>query len=58
MLNYFRVMERIVDTSFSPPNDSLDLSLEDEKNLYLNAQATRATRTSTSVLKWETLAWK
>jgi hypothetical protein len=51
MLNYFRVMERIVDTSFSPPNDSQDLSLEDEKNLYLNAQATRATHTSTSVLK-------
>jgi hypothetical protein len=51
MLNYFRVMERIVDTGFSPPNDSQDLSLEDEKNVYLNAQATRATRTSTWVLK-------
>jgi hypothetical protein len=44
MLNYFWVMdptmERILDTGFSPPKDSQNLSLEDEKNLYLNAQAT------------------
>jgi hypothetical protein len=44
MLNYFWVMdpsmERIVDMGFSPPKDSENLSLEDEKNLYLNAQAT------------------
>ena len=44
MLNYFRVMdpsmERIVDAGFSPPKDTQNLSLEDEKNLYLNAQAT------------------
>jgi hypothetical protein len=44
MLNYFRVMdpiiERIVDAGFSPPKDGRNLSLEDEKNLYLNAQAT------------------
>jgi hypothetical protein len=44
MLNYFRVMdptmERIVDTGFSPPKDTQNLSLEDERNLYLNAQAT------------------
>jgi hypothetical protein len=33
-------MEHTVDTSFSPSNDSQNLSLEDEKNLYLNAQAT------------------
>jgi hypothetical protein len=33
-------MERIVDTGFSPPKDSQNLSLEDKKNLYLNAQAT------------------
>jgi hypothetical protein len=33
-------MEQIVDVSFSPPKDSQNLSLEDEKNLYLNAQAT------------------
>jgi hypothetical protein len=33
-------MEQIVDTSFSPPKDSQNLSLKDEKNLYLNAQAT------------------
>ena len=43
MLNYFRVinpcMERIVDMSFSPPKDPQKLSLEDEKNSYLNAQA-------------------
>src|SRR3954465_9158514 len=43
MLNYFRVidpcMERIVDMGFSPPKDTQDLSLEDEKNSYLNAQA-------------------
>src|SRR3954464_85376 len=42
MLNYFRVldpcMERIVDMGFSPPKDT-HLSLEDEKNSYLNAQA-------------------
>ena len=43
MLNHFRAMdpnmERIVDIGFSPPMDSLNLSCEDEKNLYLNAQA-------------------
>ena len=43
MLNIFRVvdpnLERIVDMSFSPPKDPLRLSLEDEKNSYLNAQA-------------------
>ena len=43
MLNLFRVMdpnlERIVDMGFSPPNDPQRLSLEDEKNSYLNAQA-------------------
>src|SRR4051812_12965207 len=43
MLNYFRVidpcMERIVDMGFSPPKDTQNLSLEDEKNSYLNAQA-------------------
>jgi hypothetical protein len=33
-------MEQIVDTCFSPPKDSENLSLEDEKKLYLNAQAT------------------
>src|SRR3954464_6750707 len=42
MLNYFRgfdpCMERIVDMGFSPPKDT-HLSLEDEKNSYLNAQA-------------------
>jgi hypothetical protein len=44
MLNYFWVidpsMERIVDAGFSPSKDTQNLSLEDEKNLYLNAQAT------------------
>jgi hypothetical protein len=44
MLNYFWVMDptmkQIVDTGFSPPKDIQNLSLEDEKNLYLNAQAT------------------
>ena len=43
MLNLFRVMdpnlERIVDMGFSPPKDPQRLSLEDEKNTYLNAQA-------------------
>ena len=43
MLNLFRVMdpnlERIVDMGFSPPKDPQILSLEDEKNSYLNAQA-------------------
>jgi hypothetical protein len=32
-------MEQIVDMGFSPPKDSKNLSLEDEKNLFLNAQA-------------------
>ena len=32
-------MEKILDIGFSPPMDSQNLSLEDEKNLYLNAQA-------------------
>ena len=43
MLNYFRVidpcMERIVDMGFSPPKDTQNLSLEDEKNPYLNVFA-------------------
>src|SRR3990170_1279625 len=43
MLNLFRVMdpnlERIVDMGFSLPKDPQRLSLEDEKNSYLNAQA-------------------
>ena len=43
MLNHFRAMdpnmERIVDIGFSPPMDSQNLSCEDEKNLYLDAQA-------------------
>jgi hypothetical protein len=33
-------MEQNVDTSLSPLKDSQNLSLEDEKNLHLNAQAT------------------
>ena len=44
MLNHFRVMdpnlEQILEMSFSPPMDPQNLSLEDEKNSYLNAQAT------------------
>ena len=43
MLNHFRAidpcLERIVDMGFSPPKDSQHISLEDEKNSYLNAQA-------------------
>ena len=43
MLNHFWAidpcLERIVDMGFSPPKDSQNLSLEDEKNAYLNAQA-------------------
>src|ERR1041384_1652002 len=43
MLKYFRgidpCMERIVDMGFSPPKDTQNLSLVDEKNSYLNAQA-------------------
>ena len=31
-------LERIVDMGFSPPKDPQILSLEDEKNSYLNAQ--------------------
>ena len=43
MLNIFRVMdpniERILDMVFSLPKDPKILSLEDEKNSYLDAQA-------------------
>ena len=43
MLIHFRDMdpnlERIVDIGFSPPMDFKNLSCEDEKNLYLDAQA-------------------
>ena len=43
MLNHFRAMdpniERILEMDFSPPNDPQRLSLEDEKNSYLDAQA-------------------
>jgi hypothetical protein len=43
MLNHFQVMdpniERIVDMGFSPLKDPTNLSLEDEKNSYLNAEA-------------------
>ena len=43
MLIHFRDMdpnlERIVDIGFSPPMDFKNLSSEDEKNLYLDAQA-------------------
>ena len=42
MLNHFRVTDpnlgRIVDMGFYPPKDPQRLSLEDEKNSYLNAQ--------------------
>jgi hypothetical protein len=44
MLNYFKVMDptmdQIVNMGFSPPKGSQNLSLEDDKNLYLNAQDT------------------
>jgi len=44
MLDHFRDMgpniERIIDMGFSPPKDPQSLYLEDEKNSYLNAQAT------------------
>jgi hypothetical protein len=44
MLNYFWIIdpttEQIVDTGFSHPKDTQNLSLEDERNLHLNAQAT------------------
>src|ERR1041385_2329524 len=43
MLKFFRgidpCMEQIVDMGFSPPKDTQNLSLVDEKNSYLNAQA-------------------
>ena len=45
MLNHFRAMdpnlERIVDMGFSPPKDPQNLSLEDEKNSYLDAHASK-----------------
>ena len=46
MLTIFRDMgpniERIVDMAFSPPKDSQKLSLEDEKNSYINTLASNA----------------
>ena len=43
MLSYFRVLdpniERIIDIGFSPPKDYGSMSLEDEKNLSLDALA-------------------
>ena len=45
MLNLLRVMdpniERILDMGFSPPKDPQNLSLEDEKNSYLDAHASK-----------------
>ena len=42
MLNYFRdidpSIEQILDMGFPPPKDPKSLSLEDEKNSYLDAQ--------------------
>ena len=44
-LNYFRIMDpniRIfLDMDFSLPMDYQNMSLEDEKNLYLNALVTK-----------------
>ena len=46
MLNYFRVidphMEQIVEMGFSPPKDPQNPTLEEEKNLSLDALATNA----------------
>ena len=43
MLSIFRVLDpniwRVIDMGFSPPEDSKNLSLEEEKNSYLDAQA-------------------
>ena len=45
MLNYFRdidpYIEQILDMGFSPPKDPKRLSLEDEENSYLDAQASK-----------------
>jgi hypothetical protein len=44
MLNHFRCMdpntEEILDMGFSPPKDSQNLSLGENKNSYLNSRAT------------------
>src|SRR5664279_4118334 len=64
MLNHFRVLdpnlERIVDMGFSPPKDNLNWSLEDEKNLYLNAQATNVFLKSVSIVVIDSIMpfWK
>ena len=43
MLSHLRVLdpniERILDIGFSPPKDYKNMTLEDEKNLYLDARA-------------------
>ena len=45
MLDYFRSMdptiERILDMGFYPPKDPQNLSLEEKKNSYLDAQASK-----------------
>ena len=59
MLNHFRAMdpnlERIVDMGFSPPKDSQNLSLEDEKNSYLDAQASNVLFNVVSIVVFDSI---
>src|SRR5664279_2157227 len=63
MLNIFKDMgpniERIVDMAFSSPK-GLNWSLEDEENLYLNAQATNVFFKYVSIVVLESIMpfWK
>ena len=59
MLKHFRVMdpnmERIVDMGFSPPKDSQNLSLEDEKNSYLDSQASNVLFNVVSIVVFDSI---
>src|SRR5680860_785652 len=59
MLNHLRVLdpniERILDIGFSPPKDYESTSLEDEKNLYLDALASNEFCKFVSVVVFESI---
>ena len=59
MLSHFRVLdpniERILDIGFSPPKDYQSMTLEDEKNLYLDALASNEFCKFLSVVVFESI---
>ena len=59
MLSHLRVLdpniERILDTGFSPPKDYESTTLEDEKNLYLDALASNEFCKFVSIVVFESI---